>query len=303
MNKFQNILILAISAVVVGTSISASVESIVSNGIKEHLSIEYKISEPNSRNDNDTTPPITTHSLDPPVPDGDNGFYVGNVTITLNATDDMSGVNTTYYYINGGPWNTYIEPFTVMSTRHYWINYYSIDKAGNNEDIKQVEFIIDKKPPYVHLIYQRLKKPVRYKFTAECLDYITGIDRVEFCDIHGGLLSIDYNEPYEWIWNMSPKGKGLDDNLQMLGPELGIMAVAFDRAGNSAYDLIEATCLDPFSISGIICNPMISEEEVSFLALLTISNYGGIHLFKRLTFPNNYSGYVGKFFVCAKFWP
>lgn len=43
----------------------------------------------------DTTPPVTTLSFDPPTPDGLNGWYVSNVTITLNATDNQSGVNVT----------------------------------------------------------------------------------------------------------------------------------------------------------------------------------------------------------------
>ena len=55
-------------------------------------------------NNDDTTPPITTHTLDPPEPDGLNGWYVSNVNVTLTATDDMSGVNVTYYRINGGEW-------------------------------------------------------------------------------------------------------------------------------------------------------------------------------------------------------
>ena len=44
----------------------------------------------------DTTPPVTTISFDPPEPDGLNDWYLTNVTITLEATDDMSGVNITY---------------------------------------------------------------------------------------------------------------------------------------------------------------------------------------------------------------
>ena len=43
----------------------------------------------------DITPPVTTCTLDPDTPDGDNGWYVSNVTVTLKATDDMSGVNAT----------------------------------------------------------------------------------------------------------------------------------------------------------------------------------------------------------------
>ena len=50
----------------------------------------------------DTIPPSTTASLSPSSPDGNNGWYVSNVVITLNAVDSDSGVNSTYYSIDGG---------------------------------------------------------------------------------------------------------------------------------------------------------------------------------------------------------
>ena len=250
--------------------------------------------------DDDTTPPVTTHTLNPQEPDGDNGWYVSNVNVTLNATDDMSGVNAIYYNINSGHWNNYTSPFTVANTRHYKIRYYSVDNAGNVENIKLVEFMIDNEPPSVTLFYERLKKPNGLKFTAECHDFISGIDRVEFCTIEDELMSIDYDEPYEWVWIF--KSIGIVATSYRLGPEHGIMAVAYDNAGNSAYDLIEIIPSVPFSIIGIIYHPEFSEEEVTFIALIAISNYGCIHLFEHLTFPNDYEGYVGRFFINAKFY-
>lgn len=47
----------------------------------------------------DTTPPVTTIELDPENPNGNNGWYVSDVTITLEATDDKSGVKAIYYII------------------------------------------------------------------------------------------------------------------------------------------------------------------------------------------------------------
>jgi hypothetical protein len=39
-----------------------------------------------SSNRDDTTPPVTTISFNPPEPDGENGWYVSNVTVILNAS-------------------------------------------------------------------------------------------------------------------------------------------------------------------------------------------------------------------------
>ena len=51
----------------------------------------------------DTTPPRTTHALDPAQPDGDGNWYVSPVEVTLNATDNDggSGVDRTEYRFAG----------------------------------------------------------------------------------------------------------------------------------------------------------------------------------------------------------
>ncbi len=52
-----------------------------------------------SRYRNDTTPPVTTATLDPPEPIYEE-WYGLSVKMTLNPTDNESGVNVTYYQIN-----------------------------------------------------------------------------------------------------------------------------------------------------------------------------------------------------------
>ena len=94
----------------------------------------------------EAVPPQTTHSLSPSSPNGNNGWYVSNVTITLNANDNISGVNITKYKIDDGNWQEYAEPFTVTGTDVY---YKSEDVAGNTEDEKMVDVKIDKTPPSV----------------------------------------------------------------------------------------------------------------------------------------------------------
>ena len=55
----------------------------------------------------DITPPVTTCTLDPPEPNGNNSWYVSDVEVTLNATDDMSGVNVTQFRVDWGNIWTY----------------------------------------------------------------------------------------------------------------------------------------------------------------------------------------------------
>ncbi|GAH12804.1 unnamed protein product, partial [marine sediment metagenome] len=50
----------------------------------------------------DTTPPYTEIILDGTM--GDNNWYVSVVTVTLNATDEGSGVESTWYRVDSGYW-------------------------------------------------------------------------------------------------------------------------------------------------------------------------------------------------------
>ena len=66
-----------------------------------------------------------------------------SVTITLTASDSVSGVGKTYYSTDGSdPALTYSSPFTFSNEGTYSIRYYSIDKAGNSETVKSAESAI-----------------------------------------------------------------------------------------------------------------------------------------------------------------
>ena len=110
----------------------------------------------------DTTPPITTLALDPPEPDGCNGWYVNDVNVTLNATDDISGVKEIHYRIAEGEWNVLYGSFLIFVLDHDClkngsIEFYAVDFAGNQEETKIVDGIyIDQLPPYSNLWYEVL---------------------------------------------------------------------------------------------------------------------------------------------------
>jgi len=96
----------------------------------------------------DTTPPEAWHSLSPASPDGENGWYISPVKVTLSATDDGSGVDYIKYKIDYGSWQTYHDPFTVSDDGQHTVYYYAVDKAGNKGSQKTCSFKIDRtKPP------------------------------------------------------------------------------------------------------------------------------------------------------------
>jgi large repetitive protein len=68
------------------------------------------------------------------------------VQVNLSSQDKQSGVAGTYYSING---SEYVEGtmFTVDQEGVNKVSYYSVDQAGNIEDVKTVEVKIDKTAP------------------------------------------------------------------------------------------------------------------------------------------------------------
>jgi fibronectin type 3 domain-containing protein len=83
---------------------------------------------------------------------GKNGWYTTNV-VTLNAADDVSGVVKTAYTLGDtAEWNDYVGPFTLSQDGTYTIQYYSTDRAGNVEDVKQMTFQVDATLPSFQLL-------------------------------------------------------------------------------------------------------------------------------------------------------
>ncbi|RTE08370.1 OmpL47-type beta-barrel domain-containing protein [Paenibacillus whitsoniae] len=90
-------------------------------------------------NNVDVTAPVTTAVVTPSEPDGLEGWYVHPVTVSLSATDDLSGVSKTEYSLDGGTtWLNYAEAITIDQDGQYTLSYRSTDIAGNVETLKIV---------------------------------------------------------------------------------------------------------------------------------------------------------------------
>ncbi|MFA5102555.1 MAG: hypothetical protein WC525_05335 [Candidatus Thermoplasmatota archaeon] len=248
----------------------------------------------------DTTPPVTTCTLNPPEPDGQNGWYVNNVTVTLSATDNESGVNITKYRIDEAAWETYTEPVLLTNDGNdILLEYFSIDVAGNIEPVKNVTVDIDSTKPVIWLEYTWEKVGDYYVIImiADCSDAMSGMERVEFYlnDVLQETV-IGPGPRYEWIFVWPPPlfgVTGLICNLEITDEYVKFYAIllrifsfsgsiiissyAYDKAGNRDY----AGIMDDSSIPA----PIVP----------------GIYLFQDVTLPNHYTGHVGRFFIKASF--
>ena len=183
------------------------------------ISVSITPSSGNIMSSDDTTPPVTTHSFNGIK--GENGFYITNVEVTLNATDDLSGVNETYYILNVPPVpKIYTGPFWVKGETGHVVLYRSVDNAGNVEKWKEVNIYIDLYPPSVLLWYQMT--PQGYKFIAEVDDSASMVERIEFY-LDDELMYTVYQGLPEWNSNLTEGG-------------YYVKAIAYDRAGHQDYD-------------------------------------------------------------------
>jgi len=186
----------------------------------------------------DNTGPISTYELDPPYPDGENGWYVSDVEVTLEAYDPYvndvsSGVKEIKYQINGGP----VE--TISGSEAYFlitddgddilVEYWAIDWVGNIETPKKTFTIdIDQTVPEVDLAYEVGGNKLQgwmFTFTATATDKTSGMERVEFY----------LNE----VWQETVTGSGPEYQWSFIyhgGLNIIVKAKGFDKAGNWAYD-------------------------------------------------------------------
>jgi hypothetical protein len=94
--------------------------------------------------------PATSASVPAPL---DSGWYAGPVQVTLSAIDKLSGVNATYYSVDGGVTQAYSGPFTVSGGGKHTVAFWSKDNAANVEDNtapqNSITLKIDNIPPTI----------------------------------------------------------------------------------------------------------------------------------------------------------
>lgn len=100
----------------------------------------------------DSFAPTTTAVLEGEKGEGNN--FRSDVTVNLNALDNQGGlgVEFTAYGFEEGSWQTFTSPLTFRDEGNYKIHFYSQDKDDNLEEVKSVEFSIDKTPPEISII-------------------------------------------------------------------------------------------------------------------------------------------------------
>ena len=191
----------------------------------------------------DDTAPTSAHSLDPATPDGENGWYVSDLTVTLTADDGQStngwqsGVQEIKYRIDGG--STQSIPGDsgsfVLSTdgEDIEIEYWAVDNVGNEEAHNFVNPVdMDQTVPTIDLKYEvtggNALQGWEFTFTATATDAMSGMDYVEFY-FNGVYQTVVEGEGPEYVWTIQYNPM----------PNAFVDAVGYDVAGNDASDRVD----------------------------------------------------------------
>ena len=196
----------------------------VITGEDANLSAQATVSD---KADNATTTTVSGINIDRTAPitsiSAPNDWSTGAVTVTLSATDNLSGVATTFYMINGGG----MQPgtsFNLTSDGIYTIKYWSVDKAGNAETAHTATVKIDQTAPTI--THQQAptanlagwnKSDVTVTFT--CADNLSGVKSCDGVAAPAGALT----------------ATGAT-TVTTEGANQAISGAAYDVAGNFATD-------------------------------------------------------------------
>jgi hypothetical protein len=74
-------------------------------------------------------------------------FINGRVSITLKATDELSGVENIYYSLDGRAYAVYVSPLELNEEHEYLLSYYAADHVGNAEKPKELHIYPDLTAP------------------------------------------------------------------------------------------------------------------------------------------------------------
>ncbi len=104
----------------------------------------------------DTSPPTTI-----PVFKGQMGkqnWFRSDVQLSFEALDSGLGVDYTLYKLEGGDWEIYKDPLSFSKAGHFKVKFYSADNDENLEDVKSIEFDIDKSAPEARIFIDQNSK-------------------------------------------------------------------------------------------------------------------------------------------------
>jgi hypothetical protein len=188
--------------------------------------------------------PVTTATLSPAAPNGNNSWYTTAVSVSLSVTSNVyGGAVTTEYQVNDGAWTAYIGSIPVFNEGTYKFGYRSKDQAGNVEELKTVEFKVDKTAPALsaqldqNSIWPAEHKMVTINATLNPSDATSGVESVV-------LTSITSNQPDSGQGDIQANFGTAATSFSLRAEKSRIYTITYtatDKAGNKTVTSVTVT--------------------------------------------------------------
>ncbi len=187
----------------------------------------------------DSTAPVTEASVSGTL--GTNNWYRSSVQVSLSASDNLSGVQTTNYRIDGGALQTYDGPFVLSTSGQHTVDYWSVDNLTNTEVTHSLVINIDTIAPLVTATASpatagKSPRPVTVTISGSVTDGVSGVSSASFNVIDeyavtqpDGPVTLQANGNYSFTLTLPATKNGPDKD----GHLYTIVVHGFDQAGNS----------------------------------------------------------------------
>ncbi|WP_236284264.1 OmpL47-type beta-barrel domain-containing protein [Paenibacillus allorhizoplanae] len=197
--------------------------------------------------------PVTTATLSPATPNGKNSWYWTDVTVSLSVYASVyGGTVKTEYQVNDGDWIVYTGSIPAFGDGAYKLGYRSTDESGNVEQLKTIEFKVDKTAPVLSVQLGKMSIwPPNHKMVPINATLLSSDDGSEIESVV--LTSITSNLPDSGRGGDIQANFGTGDTSFSVRAEKGsiytITYTAIDKAGNKT--VVTATVTVPHDQSGI----------------------------------------------------
>jgi hypothetical protein len=219
-----------------------------------------------------TAPAVSARVGDPNLGTGP-VIITPQTPITLDSEDGFSGMNGTFYIIDGKPAKTYAAAFRESSPGHHNLTYWGIDRAGNRGENGTLWFFVDNEAPVTAAAYDG---PMA---TAGGKVYVTAATAISLAgtDAGCGLAKTEYK-----LDNAAYKAYTEPLKLATAGQHT-ILFRSVDKLGNSEVENTLKLTVDstaPTTKAGPY--DQLSKEDITILLTATDADCGVCATYYRI---------------------
>lgn len=207
----------------------------------------------------DTTAPITKISELPTI------WSAQKMSLSLTVEDKGgSGVKETFYSVNGSEPNIVYAVPVVLTDGIYTIKYFSVDNAGNKEQIQTLPYQVKIDTGCPTIVNQTLStQKVSVTFTAKVTDELSGVKEV-YVEIESGTKKIPYS-----MKKTNGSSSIYTAVISAVSKEVKYRIAASDNAGNKSktdvfYVKMAQLNNPPIAVIKVNCNSGKLPLKVSF---------------------------------------